>query len=534
MAGNIVAIVGRPNVGKSTLFNRLTQTRRAIVADVSGTTRDRQYGKSFWNGHEFSVIDTGGWVEGSEDIFENEIRRQVTIAVEEADVILYIVDVTVGINEYDTEIANMLRRVKKPILLVSNKADTFDLQYQAAEFYRLGLGEPYLLSAMNGLGTGELLDAVVRHFDANRQEEDIEDLPRIAVVGRPNAGKSSLINAFLQDDRNIVTDIAGTTRDSIYTRYNKFGHDFYLVDTAGIRRKSKVTEDLEYYSVVRSIRAIENADVCVLMIDATRGIESQDLLYYLPPFPVLVNGDTVKSKSLALKVIAIDVDTTHYEKFFGPKDVQDNPFLWSEWAPLVWLTVLMLVLLALGGYLFKRLRDNKPIITYVRVVKKLLPHQKAMKEIEQIKADKMQTSENQKEYYTKLTDTIRRYIEERYGFSAMEMTSTEIIERLMQQGDQKALDELRMLFQTADLVKFAKYSTLINENDMNLVTAVDFINSTKAENLPTEEVLRPQLSEEDQRSIKTRRVLKIVISVIAVVCLCLLAYVVYGTWELLS
>lgn len=274
---------------------------------------------------------------------------------------------------------------------------------------------------------------------------------------------------------------------------------------------------------------MENDNVQVLTLTSF-----DEKLYYLPPFPVLVNGDTVKSKSLALKVIAIDVDTTHYEKFFGPKDVQDNPFLWSEWAPLVWLTVLMLVLLALGGYLFKRLRDNKPIITYVRVVKKLLPHQKAMKEIEQIKADKMQTSENQKEYYTKLTDTIRRYIEERYGFSAMEMTSTEIIERLMQQGDQKALDELRMLFQTADLVKFAKYSTLINENDMNLVTAVDFINSTKAENLPTEEVLRPQLSEEDQRSIKTRRVLKIVISVIAVICLCLLAYVVYGTWELLS
>jgi hypothetical protein len=274
---------------------------------------------------------------------------------------------------------------------------------------------------------------------------------------------------------------------------------------------------------------IENDNVQVLTLTSF-----DENLYYLPPFPVLVNGDTVKSKELALKVIAIDVDTTHYEKFFGPKDVQDNPFLWSEWAPLVWLTVLMLVLLALGGYLFKRLRDNKPIITYVRVVKKLLPHQKAMKEIEQIKADKMQSSENQKEYYTKLTDTIRRYIEERYGFSAMEMTSSEIIERLMQQGDQKALDELRMLFQTADLVKFAKYSTLINENDMNLVTAVDFINSTKAENLPTEEVLRPQLSEEDQRSMKTRRVLKIVISVIAVICLCLLAYVVYGTWELLS
>lgn len=277
MSTNIVAIVGRPNVGKSTLFNRLTQTRRAIVADESGTTRDRQYGKCFWNGQEFSVIDTGGWVEGSEDVFEHEIRRQVNIAVEEADVILYVVDVSVGINEYDTEIANMLRRVRKPILLVSNKADTFDMQYQAAEFYRLGLGDPYLISAMNGLGTGELLDAVVGHFENNKSDEDLETLPRIAVVGRPNAGKSSLINAFLQDDRNIVTDIAGTTRDSIYTRYNKFGHDFYLVDTAGIRKKAKVTEDLEYYSVVRSIRAIENADVCVLMIDATRGIESQDL-----------------------------------------------------------------------------------------------------------------------------------------------------------------------------------------------------------------------------------------------------------------
>lgn len=277
MSTNIVAIVGRPNVGKSTLFNRLTQTRRAIVADESGTTRDRQYGKCFWNGQEFSVIDTGGWVEGSEDVFEHEIRRQVNIAVEEADVILYVVDVSVGINEYDTEIANMLRRERKPILLVSNKADTFDMQYQAAEFYRLGLGDPYLISAMNGLGTGELLDAVVGHFENNKSDEDLETLPRIAVVGRPNAGKSSLINAFLQDDRNIVTDIAGTTRDSIYTRYNKFGHDFYLVDTAGIRKKAKVTEDLEYYSVVRSIRAIENADVCVLMIDATRGIESQDL-----------------------------------------------------------------------------------------------------------------------------------------------------------------------------------------------------------------------------------------------------------------
>ena len=257
-------------------------------------------------------------------------------------------------------------------------------------------------------------------------------------------------------------------------------------------------------------------------------------LYYLPPFPVLVNGDTVKSASLALKVVGIEVDTMHYEKFYGPKDVQDNPFLWSEWSPLFWLSVLLLVLMALGYYLYLRLRDNKPIITYVRVVKKLLPHQKAMKEIEQIKAEKMPTSENQKEYYTKLTDTLRRYIEERYGFSAMEMTSAEIIDRLMQQGDQKALDELRGLFLTADLVKFAKYSTMLNENDQNLVNAVEFINSTKAENLPTEEVLRPQLSEEDKRSVKTRRLLKVVIIVIAVASACLLAYVVYGTWQLIA
>ena len=256
-------------------------------------------------------------------------------------------------------------------------------------------------------------------------------------------------------------------------------------------------------------------------------------LYPLPPFKVKVNNKEIQSNNLALKVIGIDVDTTHFEKFYGPKDVQDNPFLWSEWAPLFWLSVLMLVLLALGYYLYLRLRDNKPIITYVRVVKKLLPHQKAMKEIEQIKADKMQNSENQKEYYTKLTDTIRRYIEERYGFSAMEMTSSEIIDRLVQQGDQKALDELRGLFQTADLVKFAKYSTMLNENDMNLVNAVEFINSTKAENLPTEEVVRPQLSEEDQRSVKTRRLLKIVIGVIAVACMAILVYVLYGTWQLI-
>ena len=277
MANNLVAIVGRPNVGKSTLFNRLTQTRRAIVSENAGTTRDRQYGKSDWGGQEFSVVDTGGWVSNSEDVFENEIKRQVTIAVEEADVILFVVDGSTGLTSMDEEIAHMLRRTKKTVILVCNKVDTYEHQYSASEFYQLGLGDPMVLSAMNGLGSGEILDEVVSHFDPNKGEEQLEAIPRIAIVGRPNAGKSSLVNAFLNEDRNIVTDVAGTTRDSIYTRYNKFGHDFYLVDTAGIRKKAKVTEDLEYYSVVRSIRAIENSDVCVLMIDATRGIESQDL-----------------------------------------------------------------------------------------------------------------------------------------------------------------------------------------------------------------------------------------------------------------
>lgn len=277
MTNNLVAIVGRPNVGKSTLFNRLTQTRRAIVSENAGTTRDRQYGKCDWSGHIFSIIDTGGWVSNSGDVFEEEIKTQVTIAVEEADVILFVVDGQSGITDVDEEIANMLRRTKKPVIVVCNKVDTYDLQYVAAEFYSLGLGEPFLLSAMNGLGSGDILDAVIARFDPNKKNEELEDLPRIAVVGRPNAGKSSLVNAFLNESRNIVTDVAGTTRDSIYTRYNKFEHDFYLVDTAGIRKKGKVTEDLEYYSVVRSIRAIENSDVCVLMIDATRGIESQDL-----------------------------------------------------------------------------------------------------------------------------------------------------------------------------------------------------------------------------------------------------------------
>ena len=275
--GNLVAIVGRPNVGKSTLFNRLTKTRQAIVNEEAGTTRDRQYGKSEWLGREFSVVDTGGWVVNSDDIFEEEIRKQVMLAVDEADVILFVVDVANGVTDLDQEVAGILRRTQKPVLMVANKTDNYDLQYNAAEFYSLGLGDPYCISALSGSGTGDLLDKLVSLFKKEAEELIEEDIPRIAVVGRPNAGKSSLINAFIGEDRHIVTEIAGTTRDSIYTRYNKFGFDFYLVDTAGIRKKNKVSEDLEYYSVIRSIRAIENSDICILMLDATRGIESQDL-----------------------------------------------------------------------------------------------------------------------------------------------------------------------------------------------------------------------------------------------------------------
>jgi len=275
--GNLVAIVGRPNVGKSTLFNRLTESRRAIVNDEAGTTRDRQYAKCEWQGNTFSLIDTGGWVVNSDDVFEEEIRKQVMIAVDEADEILFVVDVENGMTDLDMMVASVLRRVKKPIIVVANKVDTNILQYDAAEFYKLGLGDPYCVSAMTGSGTGDLLDMVVGKFEKKVEEELEEDVPRFAVVGRPNAGKSSIVNAFIGVDRNIVTEIAGTTRDSIYTRYDKFGFDFYLVDTAGIRKKNRVNEDMEYYSVIRSIRAIENADVCVLMVDATRGIEGQDL-----------------------------------------------------------------------------------------------------------------------------------------------------------------------------------------------------------------------------------------------------------------
>ena len=275
--GNLVAIVGRPNVGKSTLFNRLTESRQAIVDETSGTTRDRQYGKVEWGKQEFSLVDTGGWVVNSDDIFESEINKQVSIAIEEADVILFLVDVTNGLTDLDSSVANMLRRSKKPILLVSNKADNFVQLADSAEFYALGLGDPINISAINGSGTGDLLDLILTKFTKKGEEEPLEEIPRIAIVGRPNAGKSSFVNALIGEERNIVTNIAGTTRDSIYTKFDKFGMDFYLVDTAGIRKKGKVTEDLEYYSVIRSIKAIENSDVCVLMLDATQGIESQDM-----------------------------------------------------------------------------------------------------------------------------------------------------------------------------------------------------------------------------------------------------------------
>ncbi len=274
---NLVAIVGRPNVGKSTLFNRLTKTRSAIVSDTAGTTRDRQYGKCDWAGREFSVVDTGGWVVNSDDIFEDAIRRQVLVATEEADLVLFLVDVNTGVTDLDEDVAQILRRTKVPVVLVVNKADNNEQIYEAPAFYSLGLGDPFPISAATGSGTGDLLDAVIAQLKPGENENVEDGIPRFAVVGRPNAGKSSIINAFIGEDRNIVTEIAGTTRDSIYTRFDKFGFDFYLVDTAGIRRKNKVTEDLEFYSVMRSIRSIEHSDVCILMIDATRGIESQDM-----------------------------------------------------------------------------------------------------------------------------------------------------------------------------------------------------------------------------------------------------------------
>lgn len=300
---NIVAIVGRPNVGKSTIFNRLTKSRSAIVEEMSGVTRDRIYGVSDWNGRSFSVIDTGGYVRGSEDIFESEIRKQVEIAIEEANIIIFVSDVTVGITDLDESVAGLLRKAKKPVFVVANKVDNADRANDAFEFYNYGLGEVYQVSATNGSGTGDLLDDIVKAFKDDLEVED-SDVPRISVVGKPNVGKSSFVNAITGEERNIVTEISGTTRDAIDTDFNLFGFDFKLVDTAGIRKKNKVHEDIEYYSVIRSVRSIEYSDVCILMIDATEGLQKQDLnIYYIieknkKGVVVLVNKwDLIENKS---------------------------------------------------------------------------------------------------------------------------------------------------------------------------------------------------------------------------------------------
>jgi GTP-binding protein len=273
---NVVAIIGRPNVGKSTLFNRLTESRQAIVDAVSGVTRDRHYGKAEWQGQEFSLIDTGGYIKGSDDIFEGEIRKQVLIAIQECTALLFVVDITDGVTEFDKEVAGLIRKNKKPVIVVANKADNHIKAAYSADFYQFGLGEVFPISAISGSGTGDLLDKLVEVLPKDIKDEEI-NIPRIAIIGRPNVGKSSLTNALLGEQRNIVTDIAGTTRDTINTRYTKYGHDFWLIDTAGIRKKAKVHEDLEFYSVMRAINAIESSDVCLLMIDATQGAEAQDL-----------------------------------------------------------------------------------------------------------------------------------------------------------------------------------------------------------------------------------------------------------------
>ncbi len=298
---SLVAIVGRPNVGKSTLFNRLVGARQAIVDDTAGVTRDRHYGRCEWCGREFSVVDTGGYTSNSDDVFEAAIRDQVQIAIDEADVVLFMVEAATGITDYDAEIADVLRRAKKPVVLCVNKVDTGAKMYDAYEFYSLGLGEIYSISAANGSGTGDLLDAVVEALPAEAETEDpYKDLPRITIVGKPNVGKSSLTNALLGVERNIVTPVAGTTRDSIEAHYNKFGHEFMLVDTAGIRRKAKVSEDLEFYSVMRSIRAIEHSDVCIMMIDATSGMEAQDMV--VNKWDLFIkDSNTLKEYTQALK-----------------------------------------------------------------------------------------------------------------------------------------------------------------------------------------------------------------------------------------
>jgi len=276
---NIVAIVGRPNVGKSTLFNRLTESKQAIVDQQEGVTRDRHYGKSEWNGVEFSVIDTGGYVVRSDDVFEDEIRKQVMLAIEESDAILFMVDVTTGITDLDEGIARMLRKTQKTTYLLVNKVDTVERRYEANDFYRLGMGDLYPVSSINGSGTGEILDDLVKNFK-KPSSPALDDLPKFTIIGRPNVGKSSLANALLGTERNIVTPISGTTRDSIYTRYQKYNHDFYIIDTAGLRKKGKIAQDIEFYSVMRAVRAIESADVCLLLIDATRGIEAQDVTIF--------------------------------------------------------------------------------------------------------------------------------------------------------------------------------------------------------------------------------------------------------------
>jgi GTP-binding protein len=325
--GKIVAIVGRPNVGKSTLFNRLTGSRDAIVDEMSGVTRDRNYGTCNWNGIDFSLIDTGGYVENSDDIFEGEINKQVHLAVEESDLILFLVDVTVGIHELDKSVADLLRRSDKKTFLVVNKVDNNERLIDAHEFFGLGLGDYYPLSSINGSGTGDLLDEVVKYLSAS-ESEIIPDIPRIAITGRPNVGKSSLINSLLGEERNIVTPLPGTTRDSIFTRYNKYNHDFFLVDTAGLRKKGKVTEDVEFYSVMRAIRAIENSDICLLLIDGTRGIESQDLnilsliyknnkgLIVLVNKWDLVNKETNTAKKIEMEIRAKTAPFTDYDILF--------------------------------------------------------------------------------------------------------------------------------------------------------------------------------------------------------------------------
>jgi GTP-binding protein len=324
--GNIVAIIGRPNVGKSTLFNRLTGSKEAIVDEVSGVTRDRHYGRSEWNGREFSVIDTGGFVTSSEDVFEEEIRKQVLVAIDEASILLFLVDVESGITDLDQAVARMLRKAKKPVILAVNKVDTHQRRYDAAVFYGLGLGEIYPISSINGSGTGELMDELVMHI-SGEEEPDAEDIPKFAIVGRPNVGKSTLINTLIGKERNIVTPLPGTTRDSILTRYTKYNHDFYLIDTAGLRKKTKVEEDLEFYSVLRSIRTIETADVCLLMLDATRGIESQDIN--------ILNLILRNRKGVVIMVNKWDLvekdqhTTTRFEKLIREKTspFQDMPIL---------------------------------------------------------------------------------------------------------------------------------------------------------------------------------------------------------------